>query len=88
MTYYFTPHSPEWFAALEAFDQVQAMQTRAILKAAGRADVCSICGDNPAIDYNLVSPKPHPNAVATIRLCGDCLTIRKATGESFELLSA
>lgn len=88
MTRYFTPHSPEWFAALEAFDQIQATHTRTILKAAGRDDVCSVCGDDPALDYRLVSPKPHPKAVATLRLCDDCLTIRTASGELFDFLSA
>jgi hypothetical protein len=52
-----------------------------ILKAAGRKDVCSVCGDDPAFDYKLVAPKPHTNAVATMRLCDDCRMIREAGGE-------
>jgi hypothetical protein len=59
----------------------RAVHTRKILKAAGRQDVC---GDDPAVDYKLVLPKPHPNAVATIRLCDDCRTIKKGRGEFFE----
>jgi hypothetical protein len=86
MTHYFKPHSPEWFAGVEAFDPAQAAQARAILKAAGRSDVCSVCGDDPAADYKLISPKPHRDAVATIRLCDDCRNIRKAAGELFEAL--
>jgi hypothetical protein len=69
MTHYFTPHSPEWFAALEAFDSIQAAHSRTILTAAGRKDACGVCGDYPTHDYMLVSPKPHPEGVATIRLC-------------------
>jgi len=84
MTHYLKPNSPEWLAALESFDQVQAAHTRTILRAAGREDVCSICGDEPASDYKLVSPKPYRDAVATIRLCEDCVKIRKMNGQTFQ----
>lgn len=84
MAHYLKPHSPEWFAALEAFDQVQAAHTRKILRVAGRDDVCSIRGDDPASDYKLVSPKPHKDGVGTIRLCEDCVVIKKMNGETFQ----
>ena len=46
-----TPHTDEWFQALEDFNPLQAAITRQIVKLAGRADVCSIRGDRPASDY-------------------------------------
>jgi hypothetical protein len=76
MPLYLKPHSPEWFAALEAFDPVQAAQTHQILSLAGRDDVCSVCGDDPAKDYKLVAEGLDSKAVATIRLCDDCFKIR------------
>jgi len=83
MAHYLKPHSPEWFAALEAFDPFQAVHTQGIIQMAKRSDVCSVCGDHPAFDYKLVHPTPAEDAVATIRLCDDCRTIRGGDGEVF-----
>lgn len=74
------PHSPEWFGALASFNPQQAAHTETIVKAAGSPEVCSVCGDNPAQDYKLTNDLP-PEAVATIRLCDDCLGMRGAAGE-------
>ena len=79
MPLYLKPHSPEWFNALEAFNPHQAAMTRAIIEAAGREDVCSVCGDTPVKDYKLVAEGLQPDAVASTRLCNDCLAIRSAT---------
>ena len=76
MAIYSTPHSKEWFQALEAFNPDQAAMTKTVVEAAGRMDICSICGDHPAKDYKLVEEDLPPEAVGTIRLCNDCLTIR------------
>lgn len=80
------PHTDEWFAALSQWNPVQAMMTRAILQTAGRQDVCSVCGDDPARDYRLDERYRPPSGVDTLRLCGDCLQIRRAGGEPFEPL--
>jgi len=72
MALYTEPHSPEWFSALDSFLPAQAAHTRQILKAAGRKDVCSICGDDPAEDFKIVEENLAANAVASIRLCADC----------------
>jgi hypothetical protein len=47
MPIYPEPHSAEWFKALDAFDPQQAAHTREMLRLAGRADVCGVCGDDP-----------------------------------------
>lgn len=84
MSNYLKPHSPEWFAALEKVNVTQAAQTKHILSLAGRDDVCSICGDDPAADYKLVSEQMTTGIVASIRLCEDCLKIRRSMyGEKF-----
>ena len=83
-----TPHTPEWFSALEACNPAQAAITKQIVALAGRADVCSVCGDDSAKDYKLVGVQFGPNTAATIRLCDDCRQIRsKMHGESFSLLT-
>lgn len=86
MDVYPKPHSKEWFAALQAFNPVQAAHTRTILEAAGREDVCSVCGDSPAEELKIVGSDAPP--LASIRLCKDCRTMRASLqGESYEPLA-
>jgi hypothetical protein len=66
------PHTPEWFAALEKKNPMQAAMTRQVISLAGSDNVCSICGDEEASDYR-VETLPD-----TIRLCEDCLGIQGA----------
>jgi hypothetical protein len=74
--YYFKPHTPEWFAAMEAFDPIKATVTKIIVTSQGSLNVCSICGEAPSQDYELIDKHMQKNAVATIRLCDDCLKIK------------
>jgi hypothetical protein len=84
---YITPHTPEWFKALEALNPMQAAMTKKIIELAGKPEVCSVCGDYPATDYKVVGVRFGPTTDATIRLCNDCRDIRKETqGESYEPL--
>ncbi len=66
-----TPHSPEWFAALQQWDPAKAMMTRKVVELAGRTDVCSICGDDPASDYLLEEEHRPAGGPDTLRLCDD-----------------
>jgi hypothetical protein len=79
------PHSSEWFEALQAANVQQAAHTAAIIRLAGRQEVCSICGDRPAPIYRLVKPTPAEESVGSIRLCSDCHKIRNTSGEFFVL---
>lgn len=81
------PHTPEWFEALERRNPQQAAMTRRAIAMAGHDEGCSVCGDDPAADHKLVIPPPAPGAVATLRLCDDCRTIRLVTqNERYEAL--
>jgi hypothetical protein len=82
-----TPHTPEWFTALEQWDLPKVMMTREIIRLSGRLDVCSVCGDDPASDYRLAEGHRPAGGVDTLRLCDDCVRIRRAGGEPFMLLS-
>ena len=87
MALYPEPHSAEWFTALGVFDPRQAATTRQILKAVGRKDVCSVCGDHPAEPLRIVAANLPAEAVASIRLCADCRKMRwQMYGEVFEPL--
>ena len=77
------PHSDAWFSALAAWSPAQATMTRAVVAAAGRADVCSICGDRPARDHRLAEDQRPAGGVDTLRLCDDCVGIRRYAGELF-----
>jgi molybdenum cofactor biosynthesis enzyme MoaA len=79
-----SPHSKEWFVALSRLDPQQAGVTKKIVKAAGAEDVCSLCGDRPAIDYEVADKWFDPATPVTLRLCEDCLSIR-ATNEGERL---
>lgn len=68
------PHTAEWFASLRTWDPVQALMAEAAIKAAGSAEVCTVCGDDPAKDYEVLQPAPA--GPGTIRLCNDCYGIR------------
>jgi hypothetical protein len=74
---YLIPHSHEWFKALARINKQQAAQTRQIVSLAGRVDVCGVCGDDPAKDYEILGVTFAPGVPATIRLCEDCKTIRE-----------
>ena len=88
MAYYPIPNTDEWFRLLREFNPEQAEMTQLVLERTGRPDVCSVCGDRPASDYEVIREDLHVNAVATIRLCADCLTIRRSVhGETLEPLS-
>ena len=68
------PHTIEWFSSLREWNPKQAAITEAAIQTAGSSDVCSVCGDDPARDYVLVSiPAAGPG---TLRLCVDCFRIR------------
>lgn len=82
-----TPHSPEWFDALEAWNPHQAQQTRQMIRLSGNYLACSVCGDEPTRDYRLIGHDVPEGAVATLRLCDDCWRIRRDMyGESFSLM--
>ena len=81
------PHSPDWFRALGQINPQQAAMTRQILGRAGNLEVCSVCGDAPAQDYEVVGMMFAEDVSATIRLCKDCEGIRSSTqGEKHRLI--
>jgi len=79
------PHTAEWFAALEVWDPPKAAMTRKVIELAESVNVCSICGDDPANDYRLEEAYRPASGVDTLRLCDDCLAIRKLNGDPFIL---
>jgi len=86
---YLMPHTKEWFAALGKVNPQEATHTKQIIKTAGTPDVCSLCGSQPATDFQVTNKWFADNIVATFRLCEDCLSLRATTeGEQFAQLPA
>jgi hypothetical protein len=77
MTKVLTPHSHEWFEVLLQSNHQQARHTAHIIRLAGSAEACSICGDRGATDYQMPQQEYAPGIVATIRLCDGCKEIRE-----------
>jgi hypothetical protein len=76
MSLYLTPHTPEWFAAMDTFDPPQAQLTRQILKVAGRVDVCGVCGVKDCDDYKVTPHDKTVHPASTLRLCEICRDLR------------
>ena len=51
--------------------------TQEAVRFGAKLNVCSICGDEPARDYQLIDEFMEEAAVAAIRLCDDCLGIKR-----------
>lgn len=84
---YLTPHTEEWFNAVKSINPAQAAMAKQIIGLAGKAEVCSVCCDEPASDYKINGLQFSPTIGATIRLCDDCRMIRSTTeGESYAAL--
>lgn len=81
-----TPHTSEWFAAMQAWDPIKAQATKKVVELAGSNAVCSVCGDEPAADYRLEQKQRQSGGVDTLRLCSDCHEIRRRGGEIFEAI--
>jgi hypothetical protein len=85
MALHFEPHTEDWFRSMASFRPDHATHTKRIIEAAGRTDVCGVCGDHPAQDFEIVGIDIPSDAPATIRLCDDCRKIRSSTqGETFK----
>jgi hypothetical protein len=82
-----TPHSKEWFTALEKCSPDQAAMTKQIISLAQSSEVCGVCGDDPAQDYEVLGVNFAQGTPATIRLCDDCKSIRaRMHGERFRAI--
>jgi hypothetical protein len=88
MAPFLKPHTAEWFKALETANPRQAAHTKHILSLAGSDIVCSICGDESNRDYRLFNQEATHSAASTMRLCDDCLEIRRTMhNENFVLVA-
>lgn len=74
------PHSELWFSIVDRVEPRLAAIARANIRCMGTDTGCSSCGD-PAADYLLANSAEAMPGVPSLRLCSDCVAIRRGYGE-------
>ncbi|ESW67344.1 hypothetical protein NKL07_01205 [Mesorhizobium sp. C280B] len=74
------PHSAYWYSIVDRVEPHLAGLSRRAVEAEGGTNVCSSCGDEPALDYRLVNGAGTMPGVPSLRLCDDCIEIRRGMG--------
>jgi hypothetical protein len=80
-----TPHSQLWFAIVDRVEPTLGAIARLSIEKMRSAEVCSSCGD-PARDYRIANAAEAMPGVPSLRLCTDCVSIRRGFGEILEAL--
>jgi len=79
------PHSDLWFSIIDRVEPQLGMIARHSVKREQSMEVCSSCGDRPTRDYRIANSAEAMPGVPSLRLCDDCVSIRRAFGESLDL---
>jgi hypothetical protein len=75
------PHSPQWFDIVDRVQPLLGVGARAAIASEKSVFVCVICGDEPIRDYRLRNQGTPFKGVPSLRLCEDCVAIRRASGD-------
>ncbi len=74
------PHTPYWWSVIDRVEPQLAALCRHAVASEGSANVCTSCGDQPASSYRLVNGAETMPGVPSLRLCDDCIEIRRGMG--------
>lgn len=74
------PHTTRWYSIVDRVEPHLAALSRHAVETEGGTNVCSSCGDQPALDYRLVNAAETMPGVPSLRLCDDCIDIRRGMG--------
>lgn len=74
------PHSAYWYSVVDRVEPKLAAISRVVVAAEGSAEVCSSCGDRPVVSYRLANGAQTMPGVPSLRLCCDCIEIRRGMG--------
>lgn len=80
------PHSELWFSIIDRVEPNLGVIARLWIDIKDSENVCSSCGDPPA-DYRLLNSAETMPGVPSLKLCTDCVEIRRGRGEVLEPLS-
>lgn len=79
------PHSDLWFSIVDRVEPKLGIAARIAIQHERSLDVCSTCGDPPR-DYRIVNSADAMPGVPALRLCDDCVSIRRRFGEILEAI--
>ena len=79
------PHTPLWFSIVDRVEPRLGAIARLSITSEQSDEVCSSCGD-PAKDYRIVNAAEAMPGVPSLRLCDDCVVIRRGFGEVLEAI--
>ena len=74
------PHTPYWWSVIDRVEPRLAALSRHAVSSEDSTDVCSSCGDHPAYPYRVVNGAETMPGVPSLRLCDDCIEIRRGMG--------
>jgi hypothetical protein len=80
------PHSDLWFSIVDRVEPRLGVIARAAIGTQRSKEVCSSCGDEPVCDYRIANSAEAMPGVPSLRLCDDCLSIRRGFGENLDLM--
>lgn len=78
------PHTAYWWSVIDRVEPQLAALSRHAIDSEGSVDVCSSCGDQPAASYRVVNGAETMPGVPSLRLCDDCIKIRRGMGNKLE----
>lgn len=78
------PHTAYWWSVIDRVEPQLAALSRHAVVSKGSAGVCSSCGDEPADSYRVVNGAETMPGVPSLRLCDDCIKIRRGMGNRLE----
>jgi hypothetical protein len=81
------PHSELWFFIVDRVEPQLGQLARLSIKREQSVEVCSSCGDHPVQDYRIANADDAMPGVPSLRLCSDCVNIRRGCGERLDIIS-
>ena len=74
------PHTPYWWSVIDCVEPRLAALSRHAGVSEGSTEVCTSCGNQPASPYRVVNGAETMPGVPSLRLCDDCIGIRRGMG--------
>lgn len=74
------PHSSYWYSMVDKVEPTLAKLSHHAVLAKGDNKVCSSCGDRPTVAYRVINGTENLLGVPSLRLCDDCIAIRRGMG--------
>lgn len=74
------PHTLYWWSLIDRVEPRIAALSRHAVALGGSIEVCTSCADQPAASYRVVNGAEAMPGVPSLRLCDDCIGIRRGMG--------